>query len=102
MPAPPLRFGADSTALVQSATSDMESGTYTSMPWTAADALGLLAAKVCVQLGESTIPSAAGGRQVSACRATGRRVVVCAVCSDRVARAGMRMGGPDMVEEIKN
>lgn len=36
-----VRLNADGTALVQSATSDMGPGTYTSMPQVAADALGL-------------------------------------------------------------
>ena len=37
----PVRLDADGTALVESATSDMGPGTYTSMTQVAADALGL-------------------------------------------------------------
>ncbi|MEV0615641.1 xanthine dehydrogenase family protein molybdopterin-binding subunit [Nonomuraea sp. NPDC050404] len=52
------RIGADGTATVQSATSDMGPGTYTSMTQVAADALGLPVAKVRFQLGDSTMPPA--------------------------------------------
>ncbi|MEU0882502.1 xanthine dehydrogenase family protein molybdopterin-binding subunit [Lentzea sp. NPDC005914] len=51
-----VRLNADGTALVQSATSDMGPGTYTSMPQVAADALGLTMAGVDFRLGDSIMP----------------------------------------------
>jgi xanthine dehydrogenase YagR molybdenum-binding subunit len=51
-----VRLNADGTALVQSATSDMGPGTYTSMPQVAADALGLTMRTVRFQLGDSIMP----------------------------------------------
>ncbi|QFU91787.1 xanthine dehydrogenase family protein molybdopterin-binding subunit [Amycolatopsis sp. YIM 10] len=51
-----VRLHADGTALVQSATSDMGPGTYTSMPQVAADALGLTMTAVNFQLGDSIMP----------------------------------------------
>ncbi|MEV0634085.1 xanthine dehydrogenase family protein molybdopterin-binding subunit [Streptomyces sp. NPDC050619] len=49
---------ADGTALVQSASSDMGPGTYTSMTQLAADALGLNVRDVTFRLGDSTMPPA--------------------------------------------
>jgi xanthine dehydrogenase YagR molybdenum-binding subunit len=51
-----VRLNADGTALVQSATSDMGPGTYTSMPQVAADALGLTMTTVDFRLGDSLMP----------------------------------------------
>jgi xanthine dehydrogenase YagR molybdenum-binding subunit len=51
-----VRLNADGTALVQSATSDMGPGTYTSMPQVAADALGLTMDTVQFRLGDSLMP----------------------------------------------
>ncbi|MEV5712987.1 xanthine dehydrogenase family protein molybdopterin-binding subunit [Amycolatopsis mediterranei] len=51
-----VRLNADGTALVQSATSDMGPGTYTSMPQVAADALGLTMDTVRFELGDSLMP----------------------------------------------
>ncbi|HEX6356724.1 xanthine dehydrogenase family protein molybdopterin-binding subunit [Actinophytocola sp.] len=51
-----VRLHADGTALVQSATSDMGPGTYTSMPQIAADALGLTMRTVTFRLGDSIMP----------------------------------------------
>ncbi len=51
-----VRLNADGTALVQSATSDMGPGTYTSMPQVAADALGLTMETVDFRLGDSLMP----------------------------------------------
>jgi xanthine dehydrogenase YagR molybdenum-binding subunit len=51
-----VRLNADGTALVQSATSDMGPGTYTSMPQVAADALGLTMRTVEFRLGDSVMP----------------------------------------------
>lgn len=52
------RINADGTADVQTATSDMGPGTYTSMSQVAADALGLPIARVRFALGDSTYPTA--------------------------------------------
>jgi xanthine dehydrogenase YagR molybdenum-binding subunit len=52
------RVNADGTADVQSATSDMGPGTYTSMTQVAADALGLPMSKVRFALGDSRYPNA--------------------------------------------
>jgi xanthine dehydrogenase YagR molybdenum-binding subunit len=51
-----VRLHADGTALVQSATSDMGPGTYTSMTQVAADALGLTMRTVQFRLGDSIMP----------------------------------------------
>jgi xanthine dehydrogenase YagR molybdenum-binding subunit len=51
-----VRLNADGTALVQSATSDMGPGTYTSMTQVAADALGLTMRTVTFRLGDSVMP----------------------------------------------
>ncbi|MEV0225137.1 xanthine dehydrogenase family protein molybdopterin-binding subunit [Streptomyces sp. NPDC050704] len=60
-----VRLNADGTALIQSATSDMGPGTYTSQTQVAADALGLTMRNVTFQLGDSTMPKAPphGGSQ---------------------------------------
>ena len=52
------RINADGTADVQTATSDMGPGTYTSMTQVAADALGLPADRVRFALGDSAYPQA--------------------------------------------
>src|SRR5271165_1987216 len=52
------RVNADGTADVQSATSDMGPGTYTSMAQVAADALGLTLPRVRFTLGDSRLPKA--------------------------------------------
>ncbi|MCV7137325.1 xanthine dehydrogenase family protein molybdopterin-binding subunit [Mycobacterium hodleri] len=52
------RINADGTADVQTATSDMGPGTYTSMSQVAADALGLPVARVRFALGDSVYPPA--------------------------------------------
>ena len=51
-----VRLDANGSALVQSATSDMGPGTYTSMTQVAADALGLAMDTVRFELGDSTMP----------------------------------------------
>ena len=48
----------DGTALVQAATSDMGTGTYTSMTQVAADELGLSTDSITFQLGDSDLPAA--------------------------------------------
>ncbi|MEU0493850.1 molybdopterin cofactor-binding domain-containing protein [Mycobacterium sp. NPDC006124] len=50
------RLNANGSALVQSATSDMGPGTYTSMSQVAADALGLGMSNVVFELGDSNMP----------------------------------------------
>ncbi|MFC7343961.1 xanthine dehydrogenase family protein molybdopterin-binding subunit [Saccharopolyspora griseoalba] len=62
------RLDARGTALIQSATSDMGPGTYTSMSQIAADALGLTADAVRFRLGDSSMPSTPphGGSQTTA------------------------------------
>ncbi len=52
------RVNADGTADVQSGTSDMGPGTYTSMTQVAADALGLPIGRVRFALGDSNFPAA--------------------------------------------
>ena len=52
------RINADGTAEVQSGTSDMGPGTYTSMTQVAADALGLPISRVRFSLGDSNFPPA--------------------------------------------
>ncbi|MEV0623662.1 xanthine dehydrogenase family protein molybdopterin-binding subunit [Nonomuraea sp. NPDC050404] len=52
------RLNADGTALVESATSDMGPGTYTSMTQIAADALGLPVRQVTFRLGDTIMPPA--------------------------------------------
>ncbi|MFE5399067.1 xanthine dehydrogenase family protein molybdopterin-binding subunit [Streptomyces sp. NPDC056568] len=53
-----VRLDADGTALVESATSDMGPGTYTSMTQVAADALGLAVRNVTFRLGDTAFPPA--------------------------------------------
>ncbi|MFB4426336.1 xanthine dehydrogenase family protein molybdopterin-binding subunit [Streptomyces sp. QL37] len=53
-----VRLDADGTALVESATSDMGPGTYTSMTQVAADALGLAVRNVTFRLGDTDLPPA--------------------------------------------
>ncbi|OYN79331.1 hypothetical protein CG716_13365 [Mycolicibacterium sphagni] len=52
------RINSDGTADVQTATSDMGPGTYTSMTQVAADALGISADRVRFALGDSAFPKA--------------------------------------------
>jgi xanthine dehydrogenase YagR molybdenum-binding subunit len=63
-----VRVNADGTALVQSASSDMGPGTYTSMSQVGADALGLAMDRVRFQLGDSIMPPTPphGGSQTMA------------------------------------
>jgi len=63
-----VRLDANGAALVQSATSDMGPGTYTSMTQVAADALGLTMDTVRFELGDSLMPPTPphGGSQTMA------------------------------------
>lgn len=53
-----VRLDADGTAVVETATSDMGPGTYTSMTQVAADALGLAVRSVTFRLGDTDLPPA--------------------------------------------
>jgi xanthine dehydrogenase YagR molybdenum-binding subunit len=53
-----VQLDADGTALVESSTSDMGPGTYTSMTQVAADALGLTVRNVTFRLGDTNMPTA--------------------------------------------
>ncbi|MFI6027941.1 xanthine dehydrogenase family protein molybdopterin-binding subunit [Amycolatopsis magusensis] len=53
-----VRLAADGTALIESATSDMGPGTYTSNTQIAADALGLAVSNINFRLGDTTMPPA--------------------------------------------
>ncbi|AVV46351.1 acylaldehyde oxidase [Streptomyces sp. P3] len=53
-----VRLDADGRAVIESATSDMGPGTYTSMAQVAADALGLSMRQVTFRLGDSHMPPA--------------------------------------------
>ena len=86
-------FG-DGTALVQSGTHDLGTGTYTVMAQIAADALGLPLAKVRFELGDTRLPEApgAGGSQSvasvgpavqAAARAAREQLVALAVADPR-------------------
>jgi xanthine dehydrogenase YagR molybdenum-binding subunit len=63
-----VRVLADGTALVQSATQDLGTGTYTLMTQVAADTLGLPVGSVRAELGDSTFPDAptSGGSTTAA------------------------------------
>jgi xanthine dehydrogenase YagR molybdenum-binding subunit len=52
-----VRLDADGTALIESSTSDMGPGTYTSMTQVAADALGLAVRNVTLHLGDTNMPT---------------------------------------------
>ncbi len=52
-----VRLDADGTALIESSTSDMGPGTYTSMTQVAADALGLTVRNVTFRLGDTNMPT---------------------------------------------
>jgi xanthine dehydrogenase YagR molybdenum-binding subunit len=63
-----VRLQADGRVLVQSATQDMGTGTYTILAQTAASELGVAVAAVTVQLGDSALPPApvSGGSMTAA------------------------------------
>ncbi|MEV2231891.1 xanthine dehydrogenase family protein molybdopterin-binding subunit [Streptomyces phaeochromogenes] len=52
-----VRLDADGTAVVESSTSDMGPGTYTSQTQVAADALGLAVRNVTLRLGDTNMPT---------------------------------------------
>jgi xanthine dehydrogenase YagR molybdenum-binding subunit len=63
-----VRLLPDGTALVQSGTQDIGTGTYTIMAQTASDVLGVPLARVRVEIGDSRLPDApvSGGSQTAA------------------------------------
>ncbi|HEU5295913.1 MAG TPA: xanthine dehydrogenase family protein molybdopterin-binding subunit [Burkholderiaceae bacterium] len=87
-----VRVWPDGTALVQSSTADLGTGTYTVMCQIAADALGLSPSQVHFELGDTELPEApiaAGsmtvesvGSAVHAACADARRHLVALACND--------------------
>jgi xanthine dehydrogenase YagR molybdenum-binding subunit len=80
-----VRLLADGAAVVQTAATDIGTGTYTALAQVAAGALGISAARVRVDLGDSALPAAppqggsqliasAGSAVLDACRAAMARV----------------------------
>lgn len=63
-----VRIGADGSATVQCATQDIGTGTYTIITQVAADALGLPANRIAVEIGDSQFPEApiSGGSMTAA------------------------------------
>jgi len=63
-----VRIGADGSATVQCATQDIGTGTYTIVTQVAADALGLPANRIVVEIGDSQFPEApvSGGSMTAA------------------------------------
>jgi xanthine dehydrogenase YagR molybdenum-binding subunit len=63
-----VRLLADGTAVVQTAATDIGTGTYTMLAQVAADALGVTPAEVRVELGDSDLPASPpqGGSQIAA------------------------------------
>jgi xanthine dehydrogenase YagR molybdenum-binding subunit len=85
-----VRLLPDGSVVVQSATHDLGTGTYTVMSQVAADALGVPVARIRFELGDSRLPKApgAGGSQSAAsvspavhaaCRAMQKKVIELAV-----------------------
>jgi xanthine dehydrogenase YagR molybdenum-binding subunit len=76
------RIRADGTALVQTATQDLGTGTYTIMTQVAADALGLPVDKVRFELGDTALPEAplsAGSRTAASVGSAVRKAALAAV-----------------------
>jgi xanthine dehydrogenase YagR molybdenum-binding subunit len=80
-----VRLSANGSATVETATSDMGPGTYTSLAQVAADALGLPVEAIAVEIGRSTLPNApphggsmtmasVGSAVLSACEAVQRKL----------------------------
>jgi len=83
-----VRLIPDGTALVQSGTQDIGTGTYTVMAQVAADTLGLPLDRIRVQLGDTTLPEApiSGGSQTVASVAPAvREAAAAALAKLRVA-----------------
>ena len=84
------RINADGTADVQSGTSDMGPGTYTSMTQVAADALGLPIARVRFALGDSRFPEAPSHSGSRTMASVGSAVFTCAnMLRDRFVRTAV-------------
>jgi xanthine dehydrogenase YagR molybdenum-binding subunit len=88
------RILPDGTALVQSGSQDLGTGTYTVMTQVAADALGLPIHKVRFELGDSTMPKApvSGGSQSAASVAP---AVQAACMAARAELVGMAAADPE-------
>jgi xanthine dehydrogenase YagR molybdenum-binding subunit len=95
-----VRLNADGTAVVQSATSDIGPGTYTSMTQVAADALGTTMDAVEFRLGDSTMPRApvqavswtmasVGSAVRAACDQLRSQAIALAVSDERSPLAGV-------------
>ena len=92
------RINADGTADVQTATSDMGPGTYTSMSQVAADALGLPVARVRFALGDSAYPPAPSHSGSRTMASVGSAVFTVAnTLRDKIVRTGGR--GPRFAAE---
>jgi xanthine dehydrogenase YagR molybdenum-binding subunit len=90
------RILPDGTAVVQSGSQDLGTGTYTVMTQVAADALGLPMNKVRFELGDSTMPKApvSGGSQSAASVAP---AVQAACTAARAELVGMAAADPESV-----
>ncbi|WAU81284.1 xanthine dehydrogenase family protein molybdopterin-binding subunit [Streptomyces sp. Qhu-G9] len=97
------RLDADGTAVVESATSDMGPGTYTSQTQVAADALGLTVRAVTFRLGDSLYPqtgphggsatmASVGSAVVDACDQVRRQAIKLAVEDKRSPLYGVAAG----------
>jgi xanthine dehydrogenase YagR molybdenum-binding subunit len=91
-----VRLLADGTALVQSGTQDIGTGTYTIMAQVAADALGLPVTRVRAELGDSALPHApvSGGSQSAASVMPAIDAAARAVRAELAALAAGTEGGP--------
>ena len=98
-----VRLSADGTAVVQSASSDIGPGTYTSMTQVAADALGTTMDAVEFRLGDSTMPRApvqavswtmasVGSAVHTACDQLRRQAIALAVNDERSPLSGIDPG----------
>jgi xanthine dehydrogenase YagR molybdenum-binding subunit len=84
------RINADGTADVQTATSDMGPGTYTSMSQVAADALGMSIGRVRFALGDSNYPNAPSHSGSRTMASVGSAVFITAnALRDRVVRTAV-------------
>jgi xanthine dehydrogenase YagR molybdenum-binding subunit len=84
------RINDDGTADVQTATSDMGPGTYTSMTQVAADALGVPADRVRFALGDSTYPKAPSHSGSRTMASVGSAVfTVCNTLRDKLVRTAV-------------
>jgi len=103
------RLSANGTALVQSGTTDIGPGTYTSMAQVAADALGLPVEVVRFDLGDSNMPDAplqggsmtmasVGSAVQAACTALRQKVIALAVSDPKSPLHGLPPDEIDVIE----